>query len=131
MSDAWHILARQNQAQYPGAPVHYSLYTSEFPTFGERAPNAAWDYAFSYVDFALLPLMLDGHLYVGAVGHNGVGWREGTSTLIAVYGVPGPEQRGLVPLAGVAVERVPTGLKGTVVAEGGSVVPARPGDSRD
>jgi hypothetical protein len=71
--------------------------------------------------------MLDGHLYLGAVGHNGVGWREGARTLIAVYAVPGPEQRDLVPLAGFAVDRVPNGLKGTLVAEGGSAVPARPG----
>ncbi|MDE2136239.1 MAG: hypothetical protein KGJ68_02285 [Gammaproteobacteria bacterium] len=126
VSDAWHILARQNQAQYPGAPLLYGLYTSVFPTFGYHAANDVWDYSFSYVDFAPFPLMLDGHLYLGAVGHNGVGWREGSRTLIAVYEAPGPDQHDLIPLAGFAVDRVPDGLKGTVVAEGGSAVPARP-----
>jgi hypothetical protein len=125
VTDAWHILARQNQAQFPGAPLNYGLYASVFPTFGYHAPNDAWDYSFSYVDFAMFPLMLDGHLYLGAVGHNGVGWREGSRTLFAVYEAPGPEQRALVPLAGFAVDRVPNGLRGTVVAEGGSAVPAR------
>jgi len=127
VTDAWHILARQNQTQYPGAPLLYGLRTSVFPTFGYHAANDVWDYSFSYVDFALFPLMLDGHLYLGAVGHNGVGWREGSRTLIAVYEAPGTEQRDLIPLAGFAVDRVPNGLKGTVVAEGGSAVPARPG----
>lgn len=127
VTDAWHILARQSQAQYPGAPLNYSLFTSVFPTFGYHAANDVWDYSFSYVDFALLPLMLDGHLYLGAVGHNGVGWREGSRTLIAVYEAPGPDQHDLIPLAGFAVDRVPNGLKGTVVAEGGSAAPARPG----
>jgi hypothetical protein len=127
VTDAWHILARQNQAQFPSAPLNYGLYTSPFPTFGYHAPNDTWDYSFSYVNFAMLPLMLDGHSYLGAVGHNGVGWREGARTLIAVYAVPSPEQRDLVPLAGFAVDRVPNGLKGTLVAEGGSAVPARPG----
>jgi hypothetical protein len=127
LTDAWHILARLNQAQYPDAPLSYGLYTSVFPTFGYSAPNSGWDYSFSYVDFALFPLMLDGQLYLGAVGHNGVGWREGSRTLVAVYTAPGPDQRDLLPLAGFAVDRVPNGLKGTLVAEGGSAVPARGG----
>jgi hypothetical protein len=115
VTDAWHILARQNQAQYPGAPLNYGLYTSVFPTFGYHAVNEVWEYSFSYVDFSLFPLMLDGRLYLGAVGHNGVGWREGSRTLFAVYEAPGPEQGDLAPLAGFAVDRVPTGLRGTAI----------------
>jgi len=65
--------------------------------------------------------------YLGAAGHNGVGWREGSRTLVAIYEAPGTDQRDLIPLAGFAVDRIPNGLKGTVVAEGGSAVPARPG----
>ena len=125
VTDAWHILARLNRAQHPGAPLPYGLYSSVFPTFGYSAPNSGWDYSFSYVDFALFPLMLDGQLYLGAAGHNGVGWREGSRTLVAVYTAPVPDQHDLIPLAGFAVDRVPDGLKGTVVAEGGSAVPAR------
>ena len=121
---AWRMLARQHQV--PDWALNYTLYTSVFPTFGYRAPNDGWDYSFSYVDFALFPLILDGRLYLGAVGYNGVGWREGSRILFAVYEVPSPGQPDLNPLAGFAVERVPDGLKGTAVAEGASAVPARP-----
>ena len=70
--------------------------------------------------------MLDGRLYLGAVGHNGVAWRDGSDILFAVYTAPGADQEDLVPLAGFVVERNPTVSKGTVVAEDGSAIPARP-----
>lgn len=70
--------------------------------------------------------MLDGRLYLGAVGHNGVGWREGSNILFAVYMAPVADQDELVPIAGFVIENKPSGLRGTVVAEGGSAVPARP-----
>lgn len=113
---AWHVLARQAQAKYPGAGLDYAVDTSVFPTFGER--GAVFKYSYSYGEFALFPLMLDGHLYVGAVGHNGVGWREGTHILFAVYEVPASGQNDLIPLAGFCIDRVPDGLNRAEVATG-------------
>ena len=121
---AWHILARQAQAQYPGAGLDYALDTSAFPTFGYHDRNDVGDDSFSYVQFAMFPLMLNGRLYVGAVGHNGVGWREGSHVLFAVYEDPTRGQRDLVPLAGFSVARVPNGLKEADVTVGGSTLPA-------
>jgi hypothetical protein len=117
----WHVLKRQQQALYPGGEPQYSTMASVFPTFGHSAPNGVWDYGFSYVNFVLVPLMLDGKLYLGAVGSNGVGWREGANILFAVYAAPGADQQDLVPLAGFVIERRSSGLKGTVVAEGVAV----------
>ncbi len=49
-----------------------------------------------------------------------MGWREGSNILFAVYLAPDAEQDHLVPVAGFVIERKPSLLKGTVVAEGGS-----------
>ncbi len=122
----WHVLERRQRAQYPGTPSFFGTMASIFPTFGHEAPNGVWDYSFSYANFVLFPLMLDGRLYLGAVGHNGVAWRDGSDILFAVYTAPGADQEDLVPLAGFVVERNPTVSKGTVVAEDGSAIPARP-----
>jgi hypothetical protein len=122
----WHVLKRRQQNDLPGVSPLYGTMSSVFPTFGQEAPNGVWDYGFSYVNFALFPVMLDGRLYLGAVGHNGVGWREGPNILFAVYAAPGADQDDLVPLAGFLIERKPSGLKGTLVAEGGSAIPTRP-----
>jgi hypothetical protein len=122
----WQVLKRRQQAEYAGISPSYGTMASVFPTFGHEAPNGVWDYGFSYVKFVLVPLMLDGRLYLGAVGHNGVGWREGSNILFAVYLAPGAEQDDLVPVAGFVIVRKPSVLKGTVVAEGGSAVPERP-----
>ncbi len=120
----WHALKRRLQTEYPGISPVYGLMASVFPTFGHEAPNGVWDYGFSYVNFVLVPLMLDGQLYLGAVGHNGVAWREGSNILIAVYNAPSADQDDLVPLAGIVIERKPWILKGTVVAEGASALPS-------
>jgi hypothetical protein len=121
----WQVLKRQQQAAIPGVSPTYGTMASVFPTFGHESPNGGWDYSFSYVSFVLFPVVLDGRLYLAAVGHNGVGWREGTNILFAVYASPDADQHDLVPLAGLLIERKPNGLKGTVVAEGMSAVPAR------
>lgn len=126
VADAWHLLARQNQTNLPGAPVMYGTYASVFPKFEFNGPNDGWDYSFSYVDFAFFPLILEGQLYLGAVAHNGVAWREGPRTLVAVYEAPQPGQRELIPLAGIAVERISTGLKGTTVARSDTARSAPP-----
>lgn len=122
----WRVLMRRQQADIPGVSSQFGTTASVFPTFGHEAPNGGWDYGFSYVNFVLVPLMLDGRLYLGAVGHNGVGWREGSNILFAVYVAPGADQDDLVPLAGFLIESKPSGLRGTVVADGGSAVPVRP-----
>ncbi len=121
----WRALARRQQANLPGVSPQFSTVASVFPTFGYEGPNGGWDYGFSYVNFVLFPLLLDGRLYLGAVGHNGWGWREGTNILFAVYAAPGADQDDLVPVAGFLIERKPSALRGTVVAEGGSAIPAR------
>ncbi len=121
----WRALSRRQQANLPGVSPLFSTMASVFPTFGYEGPNGGWDYGFSYVNFVLVPLLLDGRLYLGAVGHNGWGWREGTNILFAVYVAPGADQDDLVPLAGFLIERKPSALRGTVVAEGGSAIPAR------
>lgn len=121
----WRALARRQQANLPGVSPQFSTVASVFPTFGYEGPNGGWDYGFSYVNFVLFPLLLDGRLYLGAVGHNGWGWREGTNILFAVYVAPGADQDDLVPVAGFLIERKPSALRGTVVAEGGSAIPAR------
>jgi hypothetical protein len=123
VNNGWQLLARKVSADAPGITVMAATMTSEFPTFGNHVPNEGWESSFSYVGFTLFPLMLEGHLYLGAVAHNGVGWREGSNFLIAVYEPPEADQAALVPLAGFVVERIPTGLRGTVVAEGGSAIP--------
>ena len=56
----------------------------------------------------------------------GVGWREGSNILFGVYLAPRAEQDDLVPVAGFVLERKPSVMKGTVVAEGGSADPERP-----
>ena len=124
----WRLLQRQAQAQYPGISVGLEVLSSDFPTFGRHVPNEGWESSFSYVGFTLFPLMVEGHLYLGAVGHNGVGWREGPNILVAVYEPPAADQGELVPLAGFVIERTPAALKGTIVAEGDSALPARPGN---
>jgi hypothetical protein len=69
---------------------------------------------YSYVDFAFFPLTLDGRLYL-AVGYEGLSWREDARALFAVYAAPHDREGELLPLAGFAIVRVPTGLQGTEV----------------
>ncbi len=126
VADAWHALVAPHAADTPGEPPMYTLFTSEFPTFGVRVPNGGWETSFSYVEFALFPLELQGRPYLGAVGHNGAGWREGSRVLFAVYEWPRDDRRVLVPLAGFSVNHVPHGVKRVVVSEGAAALPARP-----
>jgi hypothetical protein len=123
VTNGWQLLARKARADASDISVLASALTSEFPTFGTHVPNEGWESSFSDVGFTLFPLMLGERLYLGAVAHNGVGWREGSNFLIAVYEPPTTDQAELVPLAGFVVERNPAGLRGTVVAEGGSAIP--------
>ena len=79
--------------------------TPEFPTFGAKDdPGHPW----SYSDFQFFPLTLDGRPYVGAIGHEGVGWRAGDTTLFAIYE---PQGEMLKPLASFVLVRSVAGLK--------------------
>jgi hypothetical protein len=120
---AWRLLARMEQAAYPGGGSDYTTVASVFPTFGDHGDNPGWNYSYSYDAFALFPVTLDGHTYLGAMGHNGVGWRAGLHTLFAVYALPTEGQHDLVPLAGLVIDRVPTGLKGMAVLTGQAALP--------
>ncbi len=121
---AWHIV---RGPRHSGALSLYSVYTSVFPTFGPKLLNGGWDDSFSYVDFAMFPVQLAGHLYLGAVGYNGIGWREGGNTLFALYEPPRSRQRRLVPLAGFEVASIVVGVQGTSVVDGAAALPQRPG----
>jgi hypothetical protein len=83
--------------------------TAEFPTLG--APD---DYAWSYSDFAYFPLVLAGRSYLAAIGHEGVGWREGNKTLLAIYD---GRAEPLKPLASFVISRSPTKLAGALVGQ--------------
>ena len=79
--------------------------TSEFPTFGEK--EGGDPLTFSYNGFAYFPVLLNGKYYVGAIGLDGVGWRESGRALFAVYS---ENQGNLTPLAGYAVDLSNGGL---------------------
>jgi hypothetical protein len=83
-----------------------NLATPEFPTFGATAPIGD-PLRYSYNGFTYFPLILNGKSYVGALGYDGVGWRESGRTLFAIYS----EDKGaLTPLAGFAVDLSNGGL---------------------
>ncbi len=73
--------------------------TPDFPAFGGKTVE---DRPISYSGFALFPIVLESRSYVAAVGHEGVGWREGENTLIGFYTL---ENGALTPKAGYVVER--------------------------
>jgi hypothetical protein len=79
--------------------------TTEFPTFrDEESPR---DSDFSYSGFALFPIRLADRWRVAAIGHAGVGWREGPDTLLAIYDI---KDGKLAPLAGFVMPRSIAGL---------------------
>jgi len=84
-------------------------WTPDFPAFGKEPTD---DHPISYSGFALFPLTLAGRDLVGAIGHEGVGWREGDNTLFAVYAL---KDGALTPLAGFVFERSLAALANAVV----------------
>ena len=94
---------------------------ADFPLFGSRENNP-YEYTFSYAGFAFFPWILDGRTYLGAAGHAGVGWRGSTRVLLAVYGLPEPGQRTLVPMAGFTIDPRPDGLRLIEVTTGNAAV---------
>jgi hypothetical protein len=90
--------------------------TTEFPTFGRKMR-----FGYSYEGFVLFPLMLNGHGYVAAIGHDGVGWREFDNTLLAIYSA---DTRPPRPLAGFVI---PRSIGGLVSATAGPGRPLDPG----
>jgi hypothetical protein len=77
--------------------------TPELPTFTDAADGDP----FSNSGLSYFPLSLNGRVYVAAVGHEGVGWRETNTTLLAIYRL---ENGALVPQAGYAIDRTIGGL---------------------
>jgi len=86
-----------------------STWTPDFPAFGREPAD---EHPISYGGFALFPLTLEGRDLVGAIGHEGVGWREGAETLFAVYIL---KDGSLTPLAGFVFERSLAGLTSATV----------------
>lgn len=86
-----------------------STWTPDFPAFGKDRTD---DHPISYSGFALFPLTLDGRSLVGAIGHEGVGWREGANTLFAIYAL---NHGVLNPLAGFVFKRSLAGLESAKV----------------
>jgi hypothetical protein len=86
--------------------------TPEFPIF-DAQPDPYLS-GFSYSGFAFFPLTIGGWSYVGAIGSDGVGWRTGDRTLLAVY----RERDGaLTPLASYVVDISNGGLTNATVSE--------------
>lgn len=127
VSRAWHLLMNLEQTRSPGGQGLYSLLTAEFPTFGHPESDGRWGDSFSYVDFALFPVTLNGRHYLGAVGLDGIGWKEGSRTLVALYAAPTPAARTLTPLAGFVVSHPAVAVKNLIVTEGNAALPVRPG----
>jgi hypothetical protein len=80
--------------------------TTEFPTFGTTAKTRFTD--FSYEDFDLFPLTVDGVTYAAAIGYGGVGWRRIGDALLAVYEIRGDQ---LYPVASFVIARSIVGLQ--------------------
>lgn len=79
--------------------------TPDFPSFG--ALGSADRVDFSYSGFTFFPLTLNGRWYVGAIGYDGVGWRESERTLLAIYS---ENEGALTPLASYEVDLLNGGL---------------------
>jgi hypothetical protein len=56
--------------------------TADLPTFGAASPQDQHSYGGDSPIF--FPLKLGKRWYVGAIGHDGVGWRRSTYTLLTV-----------------------------------------------
>jgi hypothetical protein len=87
--------------------------TTEFSTFGTTAKTRFTD--FSYEDFDLFPLTVDGVTYAAAIGYGGVGWRRIGDALLAVYEIRGDQ---LHPVASFVIARSTVGLQAASVGKG-------------
>jgi hypothetical protein len=94
--------------------VKFNTETADFPAFGYKDPYASTP-GFSDSGFQYFPIRLAGRWYVGAIGHDGIGWRESGRTLIGVY----DERDGvLTQKAGLEIE---TGNAGLIEAQAEAV----------
>jgi hypothetical protein len=68
------------------------------PTFGNKT---------EFHDFgcgeSLLPVKIDGQLYLGRLGHGSIGWRCYNDFVFALYA---PKDDGLEPVAGITIDKV-------------------------
>jgi hypothetical protein len=87
--------------------VEASLSPSGLPDFPGIEADLGYARPFSSTGTTLFPLTLDGRDYIAAIGHEGVGWREGSNTLFAIYSASGDK---LTPLAGFVVSSSLGGL---------------------
>ncbi|WP_320422036.1 hypothetical protein [Roseateles agri] len=81
----------------------------ELPTFGAKTAGTVNPFFTSFSNSqgpAGLALWLDGRWWLGVVGIAGIGWRESTTSLLAVYAVT---DDGPVPAASFQVEKLPAG----------------------
>jgi hypothetical protein len=96
--------------------------TLEFPTFG--APPDPEGGAYAYSSRTVFPLTLAGKSYIGEIGHDGVGWREGGPILLSVFS----ETQGvLTPRAGLVIALSNGGLAAATVETRGPWRPRRGG----
>lgn len=88
----------------------------EFPTFGADARRLdVFDTRYANVDVRRLALWLDGRWWLGVVGRAGVGWREGSVTLLSIFELRGDGE--LRPVASYQLEHVNGGLLKAVAAD--------------
>jgi len=81
----------------------------QLPTFGARTAGTVNPFFTSFSNSqapAGLALWLDGRWWLGVVGVAGVGWRESTTSLLAVYAVT---EAGPVPAASFQMQKLPAG----------------------
>ena len=87
------------QKMLPHRPEGLPPFTSnEFPTFGSK--RQTHDFG---CDDVVLPVKLDGRLYVGRLGHGSIGWRCFNDFVFALYV---PKDGALEPVAGITIAKV-------------------------
>ncbi|MGH6992347.1 MAG: hypothetical protein ACRED8_03380, partial [Caulobacteraceae bacterium] len=103
--EAWADVKRAT-AETLASPVP----TPDFPTFGSLSPGMAPTY--SSGDFGFFPVVMGAQSYVGAIGRNGVGWRESNQILFSIF-----SEDKLTPLAGFVIVLSNGGLAETIVED--------------
>jgi hypothetical protein len=104
--------AREAVAEAANQPLPIGR-TPEFPTFGGSQTSN-----FAATGLSFFPIRLDGRWHVALISHDGVGWRESTRTLLAIYDEEGGKP---IPKAGFQIDLVNAGL---AEAEVGPAEPA-------
>ncbi|MDN3921700.1 hypothetical protein [Roseateles violae] len=86
----------------------------DFPIFGlDPRQRDVFRTNYANVELRHLALWLDGRWWLAVVGRGGVGWREGTTTLLTIFEA---RDGGLLPMAGYQVDVDRAGLNEAAVA---------------